>query len=97
MFRRAAHGLGIAIDNVARAVYRKALGLRIPAARIRLADIEADRQFILTRLETACADVAYWRGELERTEEMLDTAQQHLATLRSKRRLDNRRTDSRGA
>lgn len=37
MFRRAAHGLGIAIDNAARAVYRKALGLRIPAARIRLA------------------------------------------------------------
>lgn len=89
--------LGIAIDNIARCVYRHLLGVCIPAASIRLADIEADRQFVLQRLETACADVAYWRGELERTEEMLDTAQQHLATLRSKRRLDNRRTGSRGA
>ena len=53
MFRRAAHGLGIAIDNAARAVYRKALGLRIPAARIRLADIEADRDFGAQRLEDA--------------------------------------------
>jgi len=63
MFRRAAHGLGIAIDNAARAVYRKALGLRIPAARIRLADIEADRDFCAQRLEDACADVNYWRGQ----------------------------------
>lgn len=89
--------LGIAMDNIARCIYRHLLGVRIPAASIRLADIEADRQFVLQRLETACADVAYWRGELERTEEMLDTAQQHLATLRSERRLDNRRTGSRGA
>ena len=89
--------LGIAMDNIARCVYRHLLGVRIPAASIRLADIEADRQFILTRLETACADVAYWRGELERTEEALDTAQQHLAALRSKRFQPNRRTGSRVA
>lgn len=65
MFRRAAHELGIAIDNAARAVYRKALGLRIPEARIRLADIEADRDFCAQRLEDACADVDYWRGQLD--------------------------------
>jgi len=97
MFNALLHRAGMAIDNAARAIYRRVLGVRIPAASIRLADIEADRQFVLQRLETACADVAYWRGELERTEEMLDTAQQHLATLRSKRRLDNRRPGSRGA
>jgi len=67
--------LGIAMDNIARCVYRHLLGVRIPAASIRLADIKADRQFILTRLETACADVAYWRGELERTEEMIEPDQ----------------------
>ena len=65
MFRRAAHGLGIAIDNAARAVYRKALGLRIPAARIRLADIEADRDFCAQRLEDACAEKALQQAEWE--------------------------------
>lgn len=62
MLKQSAHCIGIAIDNIARCIYRHLLGVRIPAASIRLADIEADRQFILTRLETACADVAYWRG-----------------------------------
>ena len=71
MFRRAAHGLGIAIDNAARAVYRKALGLRIPAARMRLADIEADRDFCAQRLEDACADVSYWKGQLDCAEKAL--------------------------
>jgi hypothetical protein len=85
------HDLGIAMDNIARWAYRRVLGVRIPAARIRLSDIEADRQFITERIETACADVAYWRGELERTEDALDTAQQHLADLRSKRITTNRR------
>lgn len=91
------HDLGIAMDNIARWVYRRLLGVRIPAASIRLADIEADRQFDTERLESSCADVAYWRGELERTEEALDTAQQHLAALRSKRFQPNRRTGSRVA
>jgi len=75
MFRRAAHGLGIAIDNAARAVYRKAMGLRIPAARIRMADIEADRDFCAQRLEDACADVSYWKGQLDRAEKALQQAE----------------------
>ena len=75
MFRRAAHGLGIAIDNAARAVYRKALGLRIPAARIRMADIEADRDFCAQRLEDACADVSYWKGQLDCAEKALQQAE----------------------
>ncbi len=69
------HVLGIAIDNTARSVYRKVLGLRIPAARIRLADIQVDRDFCASRLEYACADVAYWRGQLDRAEKTLQQAE----------------------
>ncbi len=79
--------MGGAIDAISRAIYRKAFGLRIPASRIRMADIEADRDFIVRRLEESASDTEYWRGQLDEAEWSLEQARHgHELLLRKCRR-----------
>lgn len=81
MFRNAIHLLGVAIDNTSRAAYRKVLGLRIPAAHIRLADIAAARDYCARRLADSLSDAAYWREQLRLSETALATAEWDHARL----------------
>lgn len=75
MFSRACQLAGQAIDYAARLLYWKLLGLRIPSARIRISDLKQDRDCCEQRLAAAQADTQYWQGELDRAEEVLETAE----------------------
>lgn len=90
MFSALLHRAGMAIDNAARAIYRRVLGLRIPAARIRLSDLELDRDFCAQRLADAHADARYWREQLIHAEEALAQAEwEHSRLLHALDRHDN--------
>lgn len=71
----ARHTIGSAILKIARVCYHKAFGLRLPAARIRLANIQADKAFIAARLEESFSDAAYWSTEMERANRALRLAE----------------------
>ena len=75
MFSRAGQLAGQAIDYAARLLYWKVLWMRIPSARIRISDLQQERDFCEQRLAAAHADTQYWQGELERAEEALETAE----------------------
>ncbi len=63
------------IDHASQEILRRALVLRLPTSRIRLSDIEQERDFCAQRLASAHADTTYWTEQLTRAEEALSQAE----------------------
>ncbi len=77
MFSSILDRIGMAIRQASRTACRLVLGLRLPAARIRISDLQKNRDFCEQRLADAHADKTYWEEELMRAEESLAHAEWH--------------------
>lgn len=74
MLDRACQNVGAAISSLARILYLKGLGLRIPAARIRVSDLRKERDHWRMVAESQ-SNLASWRARLDAVEDALEDAE----------------------
>ncbi len=75
MFDRACQNVGAAISCLARILYWKGLGLRIPAARIRVSDLRKERDHCERMVAESQSNLASWRARFDAVEEALEEAE----------------------
>ena len=86
----AARWIGQRIVLISRWLLAKCYGLRQPAARIHLHDLDVDREFIIYRLIDALhadrpTDIKYWTEQLGVTDDQITRAEQHAKELANHR------------
>lgn len=75
MLDRACQHVGAAISSLARILYWKGLGLRIPAARIRVSDLRKERDHCERMVAESQSNLASWRARLDAVEDALEDAE----------------------
>lgn len=75
MFDRACQHVGAAISSLARILYWKGLGLRIPAARILVSDLRKERDHCERMVAESQSNLASWRARLDAVEDALEEAE----------------------
>ena len=75
MLDRACQHVGAAISSLARILYWKGLGLRIPAARIRVSDLRKERDHCERMVAESQSNLASLRARLDAVEDALEEAE----------------------
>lgn len=74
MIERIVRAIGQSIDHISRQCLRRAYGLRMPAARMRIRDRIKDREYVEARVQDEQSDLAYWQGQLPASENAIEEA-----------------------
>lgn len=74
MIERVIRAIGQEIDHISRQLLRRAYGLRMPAARMRIRDRIKDREYGEARVQDAQSDLAYWQSQLPASETAIEEA-----------------------
>jgi len=75
MLDRACQHVGAAISSLARILYWKGLGLRIPAARILVSDLRKERDYCERMVAESQSNLASLRARLDAVEDALEEAE----------------------